>query len=106
MLQRMNELAVKAANGTNQSFPAARFSCLLLVRVAQFVLTVNCYDNRAADDAAGLAISEKMRRQIRGLTQASTNAQDGVSCVQTAEGVIACCALRTYLKANLAEGAV
>ena len=45
--------------------------------------------NRAADDAAGLAISEKMRRQIRGLTQASANAQDGVSCVQTAEGALA-----------------
>ncbi len=44
--------------------------------------------NRAADDAAGLAISEKMRRQIRGLTQASTNAQDGISCVQTAEGAL------------------
>ncbi|MBR0092062.1 MAG: flagellin [Lachnospiraceae bacterium] len=45
--------------------------------------------NRAADDAAGLSISEKMRRQIRGLTQASLNAQDGISCVQTAEGALA-----------------
>jgi flagellin len=44
--------------------------------------------NRAADDASGLAISEKMRRQIRGLTQASANAQDGISCVQTAEGAL------------------
>jgi len=44
--------------------------------------------NRAADDAAGLTISEKMRSQVRGLTQASTNAQDGVSCVQTAEGAL------------------
>ena len=44
--------------------------------------------NRAADDAAGLTISEKMRRQIRGLTQASLNAQDGISCVQTAEGAL------------------
>ena len=44
--------------------------------------------NRAADDAAGLAISEKMRRQIRGLTQATANAQDGISCVQTAEGAL------------------
>lgn len=44
--------------------------------------------NRAADDAAGLSISEKMRRQIRGLTQASANAQDGISCVQTAEGAM------------------
>ena len=44
--------------------------------------------NRAADDAAGLSISEKMRRQIRGLDQASTNAQDGVSLVQSAEGAL------------------
>ena len=44
--------------------------------------------NRAADDAAGLSISEKMRKQIRGLTQASTNASDGVSSVQTAEGAL------------------
>jgi flagellin len=44
--------------------------------------------NRAADDASGLSISEKMRRQIRGLTQASKNAQDGISMVQTAEGAL------------------
>jgi len=44
--------------------------------------------NRAADDAAGLSISEKMRKQIRGLTQASSNAQDGISSVQTAEGAL------------------
>ena len=44
--------------------------------------------NRAADDAAGLSISEKMRKQIRGLDQASTNAEDGISCVQTAEGAL------------------
>ena len=44
--------------------------------------------NRAADDAAGLSISEKMRKQIRGLDQASSNAQDGVSAVQTAEGAL------------------
>ena len=44
--------------------------------------------NRAADDAAGLSISEKMRKQIRGLSQASDNAQDGISCVQTAEGAL------------------
>ena len=44
--------------------------------------------NRAADDAAGLSISEKMRKQIRGLTQASANAQDGISSVQTAEGAL------------------
>lgn len=44
--------------------------------------------NRAADDAAGLSISEKMRKQIRGLTKASSNAQDGISAVQTAEGAL------------------
>lgn len=44
--------------------------------------------NRSADDAAGLAVSEKMRRQIRGLTQAATNAQDGISMVQSAEGAL------------------
>ncbi len=44
--------------------------------------------NRAADDAAGLSISEKMRKQIRGLTQASLNAEDGISSVQTAEGAL------------------
>ena len=44
--------------------------------------------NRAADDAAGLSISEKMRSQIRGLDQASTNAQDGISLIQTAEGAL------------------
>ena len=44
--------------------------------------------NRAADDAAGLAISEKMRGQIRGLTKASANAQDGISMIQTAEGAL------------------
>lgn len=44
--------------------------------------------NRAADDAAGLSISEKMRRQVRGLTQAALNAQDGISMVQTAEGAM------------------
>ncbi len=44
--------------------------------------------NRAADDAAGLTISEKMRSQVRGLKRASTNAQDGVSLIQTAEGAL------------------
>ena len=44
--------------------------------------------NRSADDAAGLAVSEKMRRQIRGLTQAAANAQDGISMVQSAEGAL------------------
>src|SRR6476660_9247633 len=44
--------------------------------------------NRAADDAAGLAISEKLRAQIRGIAQASRNAEDGISLVQTAEGAL------------------
>ena len=44
--------------------------------------------NRAADDAAGLAISEKMRSQVRGLNRASDNAQDGISLIQTAEGAM------------------
>jgi flagellin len=44
--------------------------------------------NRAADDAAGLSISEKMRSQIRGLNKASSNAQDGISAIQTAEGAL------------------
>ena len=44
--------------------------------------------NRAGDDAAGLAISEKIRGQINGLTQASRNAQDGISLMQTAEGSV------------------
>jgi flagellin len=44
--------------------------------------------NRAADDAAGLAISEKMRSQVRGLNRASDNAQDGISMIQTAEGAL------------------
>lgn len=44
--------------------------------------------NRAADDAAGLAISEKMRAQVRGLNRASDNAQDGISLIQTAEGAL------------------
>ena len=45
--------------------------------------------NRAADDASGLAISEKMRRLIRGLKQGTSNAQDGVSLIQVAEGALA-----------------
>lgn len=45
--------------------------------------------NRAADDAAGLAISEKMRKQIRGINRAAANAEDGISCVQTSEGALA-----------------
>ena len=45
--------------------------------------------SRAADDASGLSISDKMRSQVRGLTSASTNAQDGIKLVQTSEGAIA-----------------
>lgn len=44
--------------------------------------------NRSADDAAGLSISEKMRRQIRGLNKASRNIQDGISLIQTADGAL------------------
>ena len=44
--------------------------------------------NKAADDAAGLSISEKMRRQIRGLSQSTENAEDGISMVQTADGAL------------------
>ena len=44
--------------------------------------------NRAADDAAGLAISEKLRSQVRGLNQGTRNAQDGISMIQTAEGAL------------------
>ena len=44
--------------------------------------------NRAGDDASGLAVSEKMRAQIRGLRQASTNAQNGISFIQTTEGYL------------------
>ncbi|MBP1756782.1 MAG: flagellin domain protein, partial [Firmicutes bacterium] len=44
--------------------------------------------NRAADDSAGLSISEKMRAQIRGLTRAADNAQDGISLLQTADGAL------------------
>ena len=44
--------------------------------------------NRAADDAAGLSISEKMRSQIRGLNKASSNAEDGISLIQVAEGAL------------------
>jgi len=51
-------------------------------------LSSGCRINRAGDDAAGLAISEKMRGQIRGLGQAARNAQDGISLIQTAEGAL------------------
>ena len=63
------------ANATNQSKSMEKLSSGLRI-------------NRAGDDAAGLSISEKMRGQIRGLNQASRNAQDGVSLIQTAEGAM------------------
>ncbi|CDQ19654.1 Flagellin [Halobacillus karajensis] len=54
-----------------------------------FVTDMGIYRiNNASDDAGGLAISEKMRGQIRGLDQASRNAQDGISLIQTAEGAL------------------
>ncbi len=55
---------------------------------AQEKLSSGLRINRAGDDAAGLSISEKMRAQIRGLEQASRNAQDGISLIQTAEGAL------------------
>ncbi|MDQ0206938.1 flagellin N-terminal helical domain-containing protein [Alkalicoccobacillus murimartini] len=55
---------------------------------AQEKLSSGLRINRAGDDAAGLAISEKMRAQVRGLDQASRNAQDGISLIQTAEGAL------------------
>jgi len=62
-------------NATNQSKQTEKLSSGLRI-------------NRAADDAAGLSISEKMRGQIRGLNQAQKNAQDGISLIQTAEGAM------------------
>jgi flagellin len=83
MLQRMNELATQAANASRM---------LGITTNAQGKSTEKLSSgfkiNRAADDAAGLSISEKMRKQIRGLDQASTNASDGISAVQTAEGAL------------------
>ncbi len=65
-----------AINSTNQASSMEKLSSGMRI-------------NRAGDDAAGLAISEKMRNQINGLDQASRNAQDGVSLIQTAEGALA-----------------
>ena len=74
-LRAMNSNRMLAVNSSTQSKSTEKLSSGYKI-------------NRAADDAAGLAISEKMRRQVRGLTQASTNAQDGISAVQTAEGAL------------------
>jgi flagellin len=74
-LTAMNTLRQLTSASTNQSKSMEKLSSGLRI-------------NRAGDDAAGLAISEKMRGQIRGLDQASRNAQDGISMIQTAEGAL------------------
>ncbi|HYE83652.1 MAG TPA: flagellin [Clostridia bacterium] len=71
----LNTYRQLSANGTNSQKSIEKLSSGLRI-------------NRAGDDAAGLAISEKMRGQIRGLDQASRNAQDGISLIQTAEGAL------------------
>jgi flagellin len=74
-LNAMNAQRNFGINNTNQAKSMEKLSSGLRI-------------NRAGDDAAGLAISEKMRGQIRGLDQASRNAQDGISLIQTAEGAL------------------
>ena len=74
-LQAMNAHRQLGINTTAQSKATEKLSSGLRI-------------NRAGDDAAGLSISEKMRGQIRGLNQASRNAQDGISLIQTAEGAL------------------
>lgn len=74
-LNAMNANRQMGINNTNQGKSIEKLSSGLRI-------------NRAGDDAAGLSISEKMRAQIRGLNQASTNSQDGISMVQTAEGAL------------------
>ena len=74
-LAAMNTSRQLTANGANTAKSLEKLSSGLRI-------------NRAGDDAAGLAISEKMRGQIRGLDQASRNAQDGISLIQTAEGAL------------------
>ena len=74
-LQAMNANRMLGINSATQAKPTEKLSSGYKI-------------NRAADDAAGLSISEKMRKQIRGLSQASLNAQDGISAVQTAEGAL------------------
>lgn len=71
----LNTYRQLSANGANSSKSLEKLSSGLRI-------------NRAGDDAAGLAISEKMRGQIRGLDQASRNAQDSISLIQTAEGAL------------------
>jgi flagellin len=74
-LQAMNAQRQLGINSTNLSKASEKLSSGLRI-------------NRAGDDAAGLALSEKMRSQIKGLNQASRNAQDGISLIQTAEGAL------------------
>lgn len=74
-LPAMNSHRQLGINATNQSKSTEKLSSGMRI-------------NRAGDDAAGLSISEKMRSQIRGLNQASRNAQDGISLIQTAEGAM------------------
>lgn len=74
-IEAMNTTRALSINGFNQSKSLEKLSSGQRI-------------NRAGDDAAGLAISEKMRGQIRGLQQASRNAQDGISLIQTAEGAL------------------
>src|SRR5215207_10288065 len=77
-------------NTNVEAFNAQRNLSLTSMQYAKSVekLSSGLRINRAGDDAAGLSISEKMRAQIRGLAQASRNASDGVSLVQTAEGAL------------------
>jgi flagellin len=74
-ISAMNTYRQMTANNANQAKNMERLSSGLRI-------------NRGADDAAGLSISEKMRAQIRGLDQASKNAQDGISLIQTADGAL------------------
>jgi flagellin len=74
-ISALNTYRQLSANGANTSKSLEKLSSGLRI-------------NRAGDDAAGLAISEKMRGQIRGLEQATRNAQDGISLIQTAEGAL------------------
>jgi flagellin len=74
-IEAMNATRQLSVNGANQAKSLEKLSSGMRI-------------NRAGDDAAGLAISEKMRGQIRGLQQASRNAQDGISLIQTAEGAL------------------
>ncbi len=74
-IMAMNTLRQLGANSLNSSKSMEKLSSGLRI-------------NRAADDAAGLSISEKMRSQIRGLGQAQRNAQDGISLVQTFAGAL------------------